>query len=197
LNVIPSGWSWGSDHYSFWEYGYCATFTHEYNFSPYWHTPEDTIENMNITYSLKMSKLLLASLAELAQEWFISSPPNEPFIDGPSKGIPERQYDYTINATDPDDDRIYYYVDWGDGNFTDWLGPYDSGEGILLHHTWIEKGTYIIKAKTKDTYNLESDWSEFIVTIPRSKSINTPFLNFIEKHPNLILLLQRLLQRLG
>jgi len=194
LDVIPSGWSWGSDHYYFWEYGYSAIFIHEYHFSPYWHTPEDTIENMNNSYLTKTSRLLLATLAELAQTWRISFPPDKPLIDGPSKGKPEIKYDYTFTAIDPDDDRIYYYVDWGDGNFSDWLGPYNSGEEITLPHMWMEEGTYKIKAKTKDTYNFKSNWSELNVNMPREKTINRPFLNFLENHPKLYQLLLRFLR---
>jgi len=81
LDVIPSGYSYGSDHYSFWQFGYSATFTHEYKFNPYWHTPDDTIENMNMTYDAKMSKLLVASLAELAQTTIVNQPPNAPTIN--------------------------------------------------------------------------------------------------------------------
>lgn len=67
LDVIDSGYTWGSDHYSFWEYGYNAVFYHEYHFNPHWHEPTDTIETMNLTYAAKCSKLIIATLAELVQ----------------------------------------------------------------------------------------------------------------------------------
>lgn len=67
LDVIDSGWTWGSDHYSFWEFGYNAVFYHEYHFNSYYHSPQDIIENMNLTYAVKCSKLILATLAELVQ----------------------------------------------------------------------------------------------------------------------------------
>jgi len=44
------------------------------------------------------------------------------------------------------------------------------------------------------------DWDyafRTIVNKPLPKSVNTPFLNFLESHPNLFPLLQRLFQRLG
>ena len=66
LTVVPRGFTWGSDHYSFWEFGYNAVFYHEYEFNAYYHSPEDTIEHCNITYSTMGSRLILATLAALA-----------------------------------------------------------------------------------------------------------------------------------
>lgn len=66
IELIQMGESWGSDHYSFWQYGYDAVFYHEYNFNDYYHSPNDTIENMNINYSTRFSRLLLATLAEFS-----------------------------------------------------------------------------------------------------------------------------------
>ncbi|KYK27870.1 hypothetical protein AYK20_01940 [Thermoplasmatales archaeon SG8-52-1] len=193
LNVVPSGYTWGSDHYSFWENGYCAIFAHEYEFNPYWHTPSDTIDNMNLTYFEKTSRLLLASLAELAQMGVDNSEPNPPSIVGPAIGKPEVSYNYTFTAVDIDDDRIYYYVDWGDGQFTDWAGPFDSGEGVTIDHLWIEKGEYSIRAKSKDTHNQESNWETFKVNIPREKVIvRTIYLENILKLFNRFINLNRL-----
>jgi hypothetical protein len=68
IDLIPQGQSWGSDHYSFWQYGYNAVFYHEYHFNEYYHSANDIIEHMNLTYSAHFSRLILATLAELAQE---------------------------------------------------------------------------------------------------------------------------------
>jgi hypothetical protein len=53
--------------------------------------------------------------------------------------------------------------DWGDGNFSEWLGPYDSGNEISSSHVWNEEGIYNVKVKAKNTNNLESDWSNAII----------------------------------
>ena len=194
LNVIPSGYTWGSDHYSFWENGYCAIFAHEYNFNPYWHTPDDTIDNMNMSYFEKTSRLLLASLAELAQMGVDNSEPNPPSIVGPAIGKPEISYNYTFTAVDPDGDRIYYYVDWDDGQFVDWIGPFDSGEEMTIDHLWVEKGTYSVRAKAKDTHNQESSWETLKVDIPRKKAIyRNIFLNNVFKLINRFINLNKLL----
>ena len=61
LEVIPSGYSRYSDHYRFWEAGYNAIFYAEYNFNGYYHSPEDTIEHMDISYATRASKLTFLS----------------------------------------------------------------------------------------------------------------------------------------
>jgi hypothetical protein len=67
IQLFPQGEIWGSDHYYFWQYGYDAVFYHEYNKNDYYHTANDTIEHMNITYATRFSRLILATLAEMAQ----------------------------------------------------------------------------------------------------------------------------------
>jgi len=95
-----------------------------------------------------------------------NTPPTAPDIQGPTSVKPGLQYLYNFVSTDAQDQSIYYYVDWGDGNNSGWLGPYDSGEIAHTTHAWAQKGTYIVKAKAKDTMNSESDWSTITVITP-------------------------------
>lgn len=88
------------------------------------------------------------------------NPPETPTIDGPISGRKGNEYSYNITTTDQDNDDINYIIDWGDGNDSGWIGPYESGEEIAVAHTWNERGTYEIRAKAKDVYIVESDWSE-------------------------------------
>jgi len=93
-------------------------------------------------------------------------PPDVPIINGPTVGGVGTSYKYSIVTTDPDNDEIHYYMDWGDGDNSGWDGPYLSGEKAILNHTWTSPGTYILKAKAKDNYNEQSDWSDiFDLTI--------------------------------
>jgi hypothetical protein len=125
-----------------------------------------------------------------------NQPPNKP--SKPSGRIHGRmgvEYSYTTSTTDPEGFQVYYMWDWGDGSFSDWLGPYDSGLTVSASHSW-SKGSYNIRVKAKDdAYSGESDWSDsLIVTMPRNRAIqNTMFLQFLEQFP----ILQQLLQRLG
>jgi len=161
LDVIPSGWSWGSDHYYFWEYGYNALFYHEYEFNHYYHSPQDTIENMNLTYDMKCTRLILATLAALSNPGGSSNPPETPDQpDGPTEGNAYTEYTFSTSTTDPEGDEIFYLWDWGDEQ-SDWEGPYASGETVESTHYWRDEGTYNIAVKAKDDNgSISSDWSE-------------------------------------
>lgn len=195
LQLIHGGWTWGSDHYYFWEVGYNALFYHEYEFNHYYHSPDDTIEHMNLTYDKKGTRLLIATLAELAQASSINSPPDKPNITGLISGKPKKEYEYKFSSTDPENDRIYYYIDWGDTTNTGWIGPYNSSEEISLSHSWINSGTYIIKAKAKDIFGAEGNWGTLQVTIPRLKNIKgNLILKFLERFSNVFPILKYLLK---
>ncbi|MDH7507446.1 MAG: PKD domain-containing protein [Candidatus Thermoplasmatota archaeon] len=110
--------------------------------------------------------------------------PDKPLLDGPASGKPKKEYKLSIVSTDPDEDMIYYYIDWGDGRNTGWAGPYSSGEAVVFSHTWSKIGKYNVKARANDTNGLTSPWTEFLVTMPRNKfSYETSFLQFLKHFP--------------
>jgi outer membrane protein assembly factor BamB len=116
--------------------------------------------------------------------------PNKPTINGPINGNAGTSYPYTVSTSDPDNNIIWYNIDWGDNTNTGWIGPYDSGTEITRSHSWNKKGMYIIKVKAKDPYNSESSEATLEVTIPRSRfTDNSLFFRFLERFP----LLQKLL----
>jgi hypothetical protein len=49
--------------------------------------------------------------------------------------------------------------DWGDNTYTEWLGPYSSGETCEAAHSWSEEGEYNVKVKVTDTYS-QTNWSD-------------------------------------
>jgi outer membrane protein assembly factor BamB len=103
-------------------------------------------------------------------------PPSTPTIDGLTLGKVNHNYDYTIVSTDPEENDVFYYVDWGDGINTGWIGPFPSGEEQTVSHTWAKKGTYTIQGKAKNNESPESDWGTLSVTMPMSFQV--PFLRF-------------------
>ncbi|UCF49968.1 MAG: hypothetical protein JSU91_00370 [Thermoplasmatales archaeon] len=104
--------------------------------------------------------------------------PYRPDIKGPESGGVGTKYDYIFDSIDPNGDDVYYYVDWGDGEVVEWIGPYGSGEEVKIDHFWSEKGEYEIRAKARDALDLESEWSDpFYVTIsnpPAAPEIDGP-----------------------
>jgi len=60
-----------------------------------------------------------------------------------------------------------YKWDFGDGTFSDWIGPYNSNEEVFLINNWSKFGIYSIRVKARDEHREESDWSEKLnVLIP-------------------------------
>ena len=107
-----------------------------------------------------------------------NQPPNKPTIDGPNEGVTGVDYEFTFVSSDPEDDNLYFYIDWNDGSIEEWIGPYNSDEAVTIGHTWTEQQTYEIKAKTKDTNNGESTWSEpFEIIILQNSPPAPPTIN--------------------
>jgi hypothetical protein len=120
--------------------------------------------------------------------------PTIPNISGPANGKVGKEYDYVFVSSNPDDGDVYYYIEWGDGETEEWIGPYASGEEVTVGHTWNSKGTFIVKAKAKDVLDTESDWGTLLVTMPKSNVILFPFLhNFLQNHPFIFKLFNYLL----
>ncbi len=126
-----------------------------------------------------------------------NDPPDEPTIKGPRKGKNETEYDYTFSAIDPDGDDLYYYIYWGDMEPLElWIGPYSSGDKIILNHTWVEEGNYTIKVKAKDCYGFKSDWATRDIKMPKNKQFifNFPLLSWLfDRFPNAFPILRYML----
>ncbi len=124
-----------------------------------------------------------------------NTPPETPQITGPAEGKPGKPYLFNMITTDPQEQNIYYFVDWGDNTTTEWLGPYISGTEIHLTHTWAEQGNYTVKVKAKDILDSESDWGTMQVIMPTEyKTTLGAFLKHLfDRFPRLFPLLQTLL----
>jgi len=123
-----------------------------------------------------------------------NGPPERPMIDGPTSGEVEVEYNYTFVSSDLEGDEIFYWIEWGDGNDTGWIGSYPSGEEITKSHSWSEKDTYTIRCKAKDPYEAESEWGELEVTMPMNQqSQYWWFLQFLQNHPRMFLILRQLI----
>jgi hypothetical protein len=86
------------------------------------------------------------------------STPDAP--DGPSEWIQNVECTFTAVSIDPEGEQISYLFDWGDGNYSDWLGPYPSGQTIDKTNSWPDLGDYEVRVKARDIWGVISDWSE-------------------------------------
>ncbi len=81
------------------------------------------------------------------------------------EGDEDKELTYQVVAEDPEEDDVYYQINWGDET-SGWLGPYTSGVETDITHSWDEEGEYTIKARAKDVYGKVGSWGpEINVTI--------------------------------
>ena len=112
-----------------------------------------------------------------------NTPPEQPQKpSGDASGDIGTIYTYSTQTTDIDGDQVSYMWDWGDGSFSDWLGPNASGETVTAEKSWTTKGTYSIRVKAKDVFGNESTWSEPLsVTMPCSRLLIVSFMEKLEQ----------------
>jgi hypothetical protein len=100
-------------------------------------------------------------IGELLTLWPGSQAPGTPTVpNGPDEWIINVETTFSSIAIEPDGEQIYYMFDWGDGNFSKWIGPYNSGQPGEASHAWSELGDYEVRASAKDINGVQGNWSE-------------------------------------
>jgi len=112
-----------------------------------------------------------------------NEPPHTPTIMGPTEGKYEEGHEYTIVTTDPENQDIRYFVEWGDGRFNAWIGPIKSGEAAIATHQWFEPGEYTIRARAEDERGDYSDWVTLEVSMPKNKETSSFFEQLMDSFP--------------
>lgn len=100
-----------------------------------------------------------------------NQPPESPKITGPIVGRAGVLYNFTFSITDPEADQFLFFIEWGDGTASGWLGPYEAGEKVTISHAWYSVGAYLMKVKAKDLHGEESNtafWTIQIVELKKS-----------------------------
>jgi len=93
--------------------------------------------------------------------------PEKPDILGTLNGKAGNDYEYTFVSNDPENDKLFYYIVWGDNSTEEWIGPYDLGVELKVIHNWTERGSYLLQGKVKDKYGGESNFSNFEINMPK------------------------------
>jgi hypothetical protein len=121
--------------------------------------------------------------------------PDKP--DGPTTGKPHQELTFSTSTIDPDGDQVCYMWRWGDGDYSDWLGPFNSGETIDASHSWDKPSYYQVRVKAKDIMDQETDWSEvLLLRITKTKTTNSLFFSLLEHFHNAFPLFRYLLSLL-
>lgn len=103
--------------------------------------------------------LLLTSFVSCKKPQITNNPPTMSTIGGPSSGLVNHSYWFTVLATDPDSDSVSYQFDWDDGEISDWSVTVASGGKFMKAKSWQAVNTYYLKARVKDSKGNISDWS--------------------------------------
>ena len=173
------GGAWGND---------CCDI--EYGNSDGWISAEEAfafVLDIGEWFLVNMSGYLYPCITDLIDDdvpitSLAKSPPQTPRRPtGITNGVPGIRYKFQSQTFDPDGDRVYYLFDWGDGSFSNWLGPYESGTAVTAYHRWTSRGQFNIKVKAKDELDGESDWSDpLIVSMLKRRPANFPI--FLKRH---------------
>jgi len=107
--------------------------------------------------------------------WLYNSNNNAPNNPGKpigcSSGDVGDYYTFTTDTTDPENEDISYFFDWGDGSESGWTDYISSGEKITDGHIWYTEGSYDIRVRAKDEHGFTSGWSESLsVSMPKTKN---------------------------
>ncbi len=113
----------------------------------------------------------------------INNKPDRPIQpQGESNGKTGKEYTYSTVTIDPEGEQLYYFWDWGNGNNSGWIGPYDSGEECLVSYNWKSDGNYSIRVKSEDNLGYESEWSDpLVISMPKNKDRSPLFYWFLSK----------------
>ena len=130
----------------------------------------------DITSSSNPEQITMDSEKSVTARFISVAPPSIPTIDGPNEIQEGIEYRFTICSSDPNNHDIWYYIDWGNGDIEEWIGPHNSGDEVNVNHMWYGKQTYTIKVKARNTYLSESSWGSMDVSVPRVKFFRTPLI---------------------
>jgi hypothetical protein len=64
-----------------------------------------------------------------------------------------------VSSYDKDADSLYFFIEWGDGTESGWVGPVLSATDCVISHAYGDTGVFGVRAKAKDATH-ETVWSD-------------------------------------
>lgn len=111
-------------------------------------------------------------------------PPDKP--DGQNQIRNRNRYEYTTRIMNMHQNHngLYYQFSWGDGNYSEWMGPYNNSERVRSEHQWSEPGSYQVQARARFQNNppytctmydwVYTGWSEPLIVTVETTGNNAP-----------------------
>ena len=111
-----------------------------------------------------------------------NTPPNAPSITGPTTGLRNTTYSFTIQSTDPDGDAIRYEIDWDNNGTVDQRiveGAFiPSGTAKDIQNDWAGPGDKTFAVRAVDENSGVSNWTSHTITLqnqaPATPSLSGP-----------------------
>jgi len=83
-------------------------------------------------------------------------PPTDPLLLGPDSGQPAETLDFRTVSTSPQGRDVSYRFDWDDDSDSAWSPFAPSGDTFRRRHVFLEPGSYLVTALSRDRAGLES-----------------------------------------
>ena len=151
--------------------------------------------DLNLSVVWKEDDVIDISVFIKNNEVILNGAPDTPTLTGPSSLKPNKEYNFDITTTDPEGGEVWYWIDWGDKNNTNWIGPFASGTKVTESHTWTTEGNFTVKARAKDNQDARTEWTTLAISVPFSYNILTPSVwkQVFERFPHAFPILRQLL----
>jgi len=104
-----------------------------------------------------------------------NKPPEKPIISGPTTGKAGTEYEYKLKTYDPEGDQVRYIIDWGHGDIKSTFFV-NSGDELIVRHTWSFTNNYKITVYAKDEFGGKSEKATLEVTMIKNKQISKSLL---------------------
>jgi len=112
---------------------------------------------------------------------FEGNPPQKPINPIGSKiSFVNRNVTFLSKGSDNDSDKLFYKFSWGDGEYSDWIGPIESENIVITKNFWDKPDKYNVNVIVKDSNDILSEWSDDS-TITIIDNFNIDILSIIEK----------------
>ena len=139
-----------------------------------------------VNYNWKIVARDSKNLTAEGPVWDFETGPYRPIVSitGPTKVINNEITEYLFTLTNGYKNNVWFYVDWGDGDYTGWIGPYSTPNEIILNHSWSKRGFYIITVRIKDLFS-NGEGDELSIQVPLARTFYYKILHFLQiyMHP--------------
>lgn len=99
----------------------------------------------------------------------------KPIISGDSSGVPGEEYEFWAYSNNNINGEYYWMFDWGDGEYSQWIGPVGPDDTVSCSHVWGERGQYEVRVMYMINNKL-SYWSDpMSLTMPKDHVFNQFF----------------------